>query len=528
MVLVLGPAQGLLPLPPPLGGGLRPLPRQPFRGLAGGRLLPRPAEKPGELRVGKGGGAEAQQPLAGSELHDHRRAQAQPPGLHFRPIGREASISQTDRHNGLQNRGRGTTDNGVGSRHTPKEVPCGTTKQPRQPRSGPSSSRVAESRDGEGAGAYALPFLGLMFYTLYSHRLRGVPMKRGKKLPEPAVLLKSSRYWKKGIFFQFVELCDELVFRNPAAGLELALHAPAFAKKVASRTDRPQAILLLGYAVLATAYRATGDYRQAEKAYCEALKYSHNLTRIETADLKRRMAYLRLGQQLLEEALALVNEAIQAYRLEGDLADRDFLGRCYVARGTIHRHRGDNQRAIIDNTKALLHIDLKRSEIYYDSAIHNLAVAVATCPSSQALGEVLKLLAAAEHRICYKRNPMAKYKLKWLKGEICTRFGSTRAATRNLVAARDGFIKYGAVDDVLVTSLALAQVYFIEARPAWEVQALAEESYRLCCAMSAGAEAVAALAIWRDSAVRGELTDKLLRSLRNSIVESGKPASQRL
>jgi tetratricopeptide (TPR) repeat protein len=337
-------------------------------------------------------------------------------------------------------------------------------------------------------------------------------------------LLRVEEVLSEETFFDFVEACNELTFENPKEGLELARHAPALAEKVAPGSKRPALIHMTAYAVLGSAFRAVGNYRDADKAFATAALHSKTLSDLERAELKRRMTYLRLDQRRVDEARELIDEAIGSYRQDGDLKNRHFLGCCYLARGNIHCETGSMGLAVVDYTESLNHIQLKRDPKVYYSAVHNLAVALADCRDREALDRALQSLREAQQRVPYRGRHMAKFKLKWLMGLIYTVFGLTRHAVRLLYRARDGLIELGAAYEVALISLDLALVYLDECRPAWEIEALAAETHRLFRDLSADQEALAALAIWRKAAAEKELTHQIVRTVRATVAERSKPA----
>ena len=193
-------------------------------------------------------------------------------------------------------------------------------------------------------------------------------------LTDMAVVLRDSQYWNIETFSRFKEACRVVGFESPSAFLDLCRHGPDLAAKIAPTTERPELIYLDAYALLGNAYQLNAAPDEAERVFAEAQRYAEGLTALETADLKMRMAYLRRDQRRFAEAFALINEAIQSYRLEGDLTQRSFLGHCYLARGSIHYEQGDPNLAAVDLATALVHIDPKQRPRIHYAAVHNLAV----------------------------------------------------------------------------------------------------------------------------------------------------------
>ena len=145
-------------------------------------------------------------------------------------------------------------------------------------------------------------------------------IKEALELGAP-VLLERKKYWKLTVFDLFLDRCDAYTFSQPAFGLFLAELAPDFARCVAriNRSAIEESLLFRAHAVLGSAYRAVGRLDDADTAYRTAEDFE--VPRLERAELLRRLAYLRMEQRRLEDALACVDEAIFLHRTEGDLRD---------------------------------------------------------------------------------------------------------------------------------------------------------------------------------------------------------------
>ncbi len=358
------------------------------------------------------------------------------------------------------------------------------------------------------------------------------------KLPETSELLRNKKFWREEIFWQFAERCDEITFRNPQQGLEEARHAPRLAELCAATSGCPERLYVRAYGLLGHAFLACGYYRQAEATYAQASEHGRDLAPLELVDLKRRMASLRRDLEEYEGALELVNEAIRTYRSEGDVTEPHFLGKCYQARGVIFLHRAwrlsrdharsalDLHQALVDLTKALYHLDPgDQSDRHYFAAVHNLSIVLLDCHDPVALGLALKHLGKAQKALYYTRHHLAKYKLKWLKGLLEIRFGSTRRGERLLLQARDGLKKLGAIYEVALISLDLTSLYLDEGQPAAVIRQMALETYAYFRELSRDEEALAALALWREAAEKERLSEEIIRSVRQTIAKLTQPAA---
>ncbi len=357
------------------------------------------------------------------------------------------------------------------------------------------------------------------------------------KLPETSELLKNREFWREEIFWRFAERCDEITFQNPQQGLEEARNAPRLAYLCTAASDYPERLYVRAYSLIGSAHRAYGHYDQAEANYAQAIEHGRDLAPLDLVGLKRRMAILRRDLNDYEGALELVNEAIRIYRSEGDVTEPHFLGKCYQARGVIFLQRAwrlnkghvlstqDLHQALIDLTKALYHLDPgDQPDRQYFAAVHNLSIVLLDCHDPVALGLALKHLTKAQKSLYYTRHHMAKYKLKWLRGLLEIRFGSTRRGERLLLQARDGLRRLGAIYELAMTSFDITSLYLAEGQPAAVIRQMALETYDYFCEMSCDEEALAALALWREAAEKERLTEEIIRTVRQIIAKLTKPA----
>lgn len=339
----------------------------------------------------------------------------------------------------------------------------------------------------------------------------------------PTVLIHVKKYWKKAVFDLLVEQIDRWLSEAPAKALPWALVGPAFARRVAVVDPRvcESTLLCRAHARLGSAYRALGRFADAEGEYrtSEGL----GVSALEIADVLRRKAYLRLEQGLGDEARLLVEQAIEIYRLEGDLFDRNPLGWALVARGQVEFERGDRGKALADFTAALGLIDHRSDPMGYYGTIHNLSVVLVDSGTPRDLGIALNHLNAAYRRfVGYSQRHLAKYKLRWLQGLAQKRFGAVRQAEIYFRMAREGLVALEAPLEVAMISLDLGLI-LLEDRRFEELRRLAFETHRLAQGLGATTEALATLALWV-RATQGDLDHHLLGSLRTNLARSTAPA----
>lgn len=331
------------------------------------------------------------------------------------------------------------------------------------------------------------------------------------------VLLERKKYWKRTVFELFLDRCDSHTFTQPSFGLSLAELAPEFAKCVA-RHDRSIAestLLLRAYAVLGSAFRAVSRLEEADAAY--QMAGEQETPPLERAELLRRLAYLRMEQRHLGDALACIDEAIFLHRTEGDLRDCHFLGCCLLARGHIHFEIGARGQALVDISACLNYIDMKRDARRYYAAIHNLAVALVESGSPKELAVTLDQLKSAYRRLIGKKGKnLAKYKLRWLQGLIQVKFGAERQAEQYFHAARDGFLQLEAPYEAAMVSLDLAVRYLYDRR-FFELEGLLAETYAVFRALAIDRESLAALTLIQTALTEERLTLELIAASRSTL-----------
>lgn len=342
-------------------------------------------------------------------------------------------------------------------------------------------------------------------------------------LKQPERLLKERKFHKRAVFELLLKHMNRLVGDSPDEALRLAEILPGLAELIPG----PRKVhIAQAHALAGSAHRAVGDFRASERSYQQA--EAQDLPNIEFADVYRRKSYLRMEQGRLDQAFHLINRAIEIYRLEGDLFDRDALGCSLAARGHFHRLAGQKGEALIDYSAAVGLIDHRTDPVGYYGTLHNLSVLLVLEGTPHQVGTVLQQLSAAYRRfIGYSQRHLAKYKLRWLQGLGQARFGATRRAEVNYEIAREGFIELNAPLEVALVSLDLAGVYFDDGR--WEeLQEMATTTFQICKGLAATREMLAALALWGRAVQEEQLTHALLRQSREKILETGRPAGVEL
>lgn len=152
----------------------------------------------------------------------------------------------------------------------------------------------------------------------------------------------------------------------------------------------------------------------------------------------------------------------------------------------------------------------------YLNGRHNLAVYLT---ESGRFEEAADLLEADEE--LYRRfpEPWTQLRLSWLRGKIAAGRGEV-AAERWFLETREGFIREGIGYDAAMVSLDLALLYLKEGRTG-DVRRLAEEMVALFEAQDVHREAMAAVLLFRDAALREEVTAALVGEVRRALTPGG-------
>ena len=196
----------------------------------------------------------------------------------------------------------------------------------------------------------------------------------------------------------------------------------------------------------------------------------------------------------------------------------------YTVRGYVNIKLGLCSDGVRDFGKALSIIDPKKDprrgepiRVRY-SAVHNLAYAISQNPSPESLGDLRFYLRRARKLVPAHRRSLPKYQLYWLEGLSLIKLGSGRRGERLLHRAQDGFREIGAHFELALVGLDISEIYREEER--WdELEKLAGETYQRFGALSADAEAIAALKLWQDAVQLQKLEDKLISDVKAKLTE---------
>jgi len=143
------------------------------------------------------------------------------------------------------------------------------------------------------------------------------------------------------------------------------------------------------------------------------------------------------------------------------------------------------------------------------AAVHNMLWTILQTPSLEALGDARFYLRYAHKLVPAHRRCLPRYQLYWIEGMILIRLGSGRRGERLLHRAQAGCREVGACFEMALIGLSISELYRDEGR--WtELEELAAETFSQFKVLSADAEAIAALKLWKDAVDERSLADELL------------------
>lgn len=252
------------------------------------------------------------------------------------------------------------------------------------------------------------------------------------------------------------------------------------------------------WALVGNAHRLRFDFQRAEEAFTAAQQELERGTReeVEEAIFLDLKASLRRGQRRFDEALRLLEQAVELFTRHGE---EHLAGRSLVNMATIHNHAGNLEAAISLLHEALPLIDPEREPRLLLSARHNLLFCTAD------LGRFLEAQRLYRQTLPLYRNfkePWVQNRRKWVQGSIAKGFGKLRRAEALFLSTRDGFIAEGLPYDTALVSLELALLYAEQGRTE-DLKRLADEMVPIFASRHIHREALAALSFFQQ-AVKAE------------------------
>ncbi len=355
-----------------------------------------------------------------------------------------------------------------------------------------------------------------------------------RELPtEIALILDDPRYWDTTFLRLYLDRCDGILFDDPKTGLEPAMIGPDLAHLIpqkcahewhhtgAAEKQLHLELIVRSYALLGGAYRALTRLEDADLAYRSACRYASSgpISRAARADLYKRLAKLRVAQKRPDDAVRLIDEAIE----DCQNGDQVHLADAFTIKGYILGENRQHAAAIPFFARALTMVRPKRNvsslaSRTFHCAIHNLANALAQGLRVEDLVAAIPYLRQARRLLSNQANSVSRYKLLWVEARVLARLGSTRLAERRLIQAHKQLQRVGAAFEAALVGLELSLLYLRDGEWA-KLEELAQATFLRFSELSGDAEAIAALRLWMEGAKRRSVSRESLQRLRDKIEE---------
>lgn len=350
-----------------------------------------------------------------------------------------------------------------------------------------------------------------------AYRQQTVRAMRRLRLPEQLGEIEKRRYEHPDCLDAFLDSCQALIERHPAAGLTAAERAPAYLERIFPAGDAGS-LGMRTFGVLASAHLATGQIAAAEAACARAVTFPASPE--EAAVQACRLAHLRCEQHRWEEALAEAEKAVRFAERRFDAnrplreTDRFSLAGALVTRANVHNQAhsfgvGSLKESAVDLERALT-VCSRRTARTRLAAVHNLASVAASAwiggepgilQPSQVL-ELMRRLRQTFHREKKIRHRSVIHaRTRWVMGLALAQeaVGLTRRAETYLRGAWDDLVALESYSDAAKLALDLGW-WLLQDREWAKLRALARETAGASWARHYPAEWRAALDLWRDGA----------------------------
>ena len=301
--------------------------------------------------------------------------------------------------------------------------------------------------------------------------------------------------------------------KDAIQAVELAELAVLIADHITEEDSEEQWLYQLrafAWAHLGNARRVQGNHQEADAAFAmtdqwwsageegigDALGYRPVILSVK--------ASLKAAQGLFDEAMSLLEEAFELYRLAGD----DHLaGRTLIQQGYARIEEGKLDEAIPLLQRAEALIDPAREPRLLLCARHNL---LDNLSKAGRFAEARTLLPQVQELSRSAGSQLDRVRLRWVEARIAAGLGESDAARQAFSDARQGFLDQSIAYDAALVSLETAIFLIQEGRTA-EVRELAREMIPIFQAQDIHREALAALAVFQAAAALDSATVELAR-----------------
>ncbi|MEO6191596.1 MAG: hypothetical protein ABIS20_01185 [Thermoanaerobaculia bacterium] len=305
--------------------------------------------------------------------------------------------------------------------------------------------------------------------------------------------------------------------RDPSRAVDLALLAVEVAKRLGEWQPCEKYWLYelraYAFAHLASAYRISGNMREAEKAqkradgwWKEGAASMGDILGYEPEILSLK-ASLRKDQRRFDDALVLLDEVVGIY-LAGDPETQDLhmAGSTFVLKAKTFEEMGNLEEALAFLREASPLIDPEREPRLLLCVQHNLLDYLSNLGRPEDARAMLPKVWKLSREL---GNELDMVRLTWTEGLILAALNETLPAAKLLLSARAEFISRNMGYDAALVSLNLALIYAKEGRVA-AIADLAREMVPIFDAQDVHREALAALAVFHRAALHEHATAELV------------------
>jgi tetratricopeptide (TPR) repeat protein len=269
------------------------------------------------------------------------------------------------------------------------------------------------------------------------------------------------------------------------------------------------------WAALGNALRVSGDLNGAEGALLTAQSHLRGGIRQSplSAHVLSQLASLRMDQRRFEDSLALIHQAVQAWR---DLGNDRELVRALIKQAIMTGESGKPRAAVRILMEASRLVDGSAEPKLALILMHSMIRFYVDGGQSEV---ALRLFLEARPLYEQESDPLIRIKALWLEGQIMSAERHLEPALKQLSAAREGYLAYGNSLEAAFVSLDLAAVYAKLGRFP-EMRVLARETLQEMEARDVRREATAALILLLQAAT----SETALALIRRAAIALRAPA----
>lgn len=301
----------------------------------------------------------------------------------------------------------------------------------------------------------------------------------------------------------------EMVFDQPLAAVQTAEVAAKLSSYLGDAYD-PHWVLDLkarAQAYLGNARRVLGELRSAEMAFLQAdafLEQSMTGNEEARAEILHLKSSLRRQQRRLDEALALLEEALSIYREWGN---HQGVSVVLVKKAKVVEELGDLEQSIELLREAVSEIDPCGDVRLPAYARYNLTVCLSRAGEYQEAQSVLDEIKPFFQQVA---RPLDLVRLRWTEGRIAAGRNDSKGAEIAFSEVRTHFIQRRMVYDAALVSLDLALIFARQHRTG-EIKDLARELIPVFEAQDVRREVLISLALFRKACEEERLTAELIQ-----------------